>query len=195
MTPNLDATGHQWVGALALFLFKLEYQKGTDNGAADVLSWVPISHSQETIQSLLEEVIVGAANQGEVRACEELLEEHEHLSQEARVQVVKLAPMHIIDWKEAQETDTALATCHKWLHLRKDTPLPRWDAFLKECLGMEAGTEQGKMFFHICNSLILNKGLMYVSTTPKGETECIMTPAIRASRRPWLSCRRDFGGP
>ena len=83
--PNLDATGHQWVGALASFQFELEYQKGTNNGAADALSWVFISHSWETIQSLLEGVIVRAADQGEVRACKELLEEHEHLSQEARV--------------------------------------------------------------------------------------------------------------
>ena len=27
-TPNLDATGHRWVGALAKFNFQLEYQKG-----------------------------------------------------------------------------------------------------------------------------------------------------------------------
>ena len=27
-TPNLDATGHQWVVALARFNFQLEYQKG-----------------------------------------------------------------------------------------------------------------------------------------------------------------------
>ena len=27
-TPNLDAAGHQWVGALAKFDFHLEYQKG-----------------------------------------------------------------------------------------------------------------------------------------------------------------------
>ena len=30
-TPNLDATGHQWVGALVRFNFQLEYQKGQDN--------------------------------------------------------------------------------------------------------------------------------------------------------------------
>ena len=80
MTPNLDATEHQWVGTLASFQFELEYQKGADNGATDALSQVPISHSQETVQSLLEGVIVGAANWSEVRASEELLEEHEHLS-------------------------------------------------------------------------------------------------------------------
>ena len=175
MTPNLDTTGHRWVSALASFQFELEYQKGANNGAADALSQAPISHSWETIQSLLEGAIVGAADQGEVRASEELLEEHEHLSQEARVQAEKLAPMHIVDWEEAQESDAALAACHKWLHLRKDTPLPKRNAFLKECLGAEAETEQGKMFFHIHNSLVLNKGLMYMSTTPKGETEGVLT--------------------
>ena len=54
MMPNLDATGHQWVGTLASFQFELEYQKGANNGATDALSWVPISHSRETVQSLLE---------------------------------------------------------------------------------------------------------------------------------------------
>ena len=37
-TPNLEATGHQWVGALARFNFQLEYQKGQDNTIVDVLS-------------------------------------------------------------------------------------------------------------------------------------------------------------
>ena len=59
MMPNLDTTGHWWVSALASFQFKLEYQKGTSNGTADALSWVPISHSQETVQSLLGGAIVG----------------------------------------------------------------------------------------------------------------------------------------
>ena len=112
-TLNLDATRHWWVGTLVSFQFELDYQKGADNGTTDVLSWVPISHSQETVQSLLEGVIVGAADWGEVRVSEELLEEHEHLSQEVRVHAAKLAPMHIVDWAEAQEADTALATCHK----------------------------------------------------------------------------------
>ena len=40
-TPNLDATGHRWVGTLASFEFALECQKGVDNGVADALSRVP----------------------------------------------------------------------------------------------------------------------------------------------------------
>ena len=174
MMPNLDATGHQWVGALASFQFELEYQKGTDNGAADAFSQVSIRHSWQIIQSLLEGVIIGAADRGEAKANEELLEEHEHLSREARVQAAKLEPMHIVDWEKAQEADAVLAMCCKWLHLRKDMPPPRWETLLKECLGAETETEQGKMFFCIWNSLILNKGLMHVNTTPKGKTEGVL---------------------
>ena len=82
--------------------------------------------------------------------------------------------MHIVDWEQAQEADGALARCRKWLRLRKGTLPLQWDTLLKECLGAEAETEQGKVLFHICNSLILNKGLMYINTTPKGETEGVL---------------------
>ena len=41
-TPNLDTTGHHWVSALASYNFDLEYLKGTENGAANALSWVPV---------------------------------------------------------------------------------------------------------------------------------------------------------
>ena len=102
------------------------------------------------------------------------------------LQAVKLAPMHIVDWEEAQEADATLATCCKWLLL---TPLPKQDALLKECFGAEAETEQGKTFFCICNSLILNKGLMYVSTTPKGQTEGILTFVV-----PVGQCRMALNG-
>ena len=37
-TPNLDAMGHHWVGALTSYEFTLEYQKGSDNATTDTLS-------------------------------------------------------------------------------------------------------------------------------------------------------------
>ena len=82
--------------------------------------------------------------------------------------------MHIVDLEQAQEVDVTLAACHKWLCLRKGMRPSRRDTLLREFLGAEAETEQGKMFFHIRNSLILNKGLMYINTTPKGETEGVL---------------------
>ena len=43
--------------------------------------------------------------------------------------------------------------------------------------------EQGKMFFHIRNSLLLNKDLMYVNMTPKGETERVLAFVIPVAQR------------
>ena len=62
-------------------------------------------------------------------------------------------------------------------------PLPERDAPLKKCLGTETETEQGKTLFHICNSLILNKGLMYVSTTSKGKMEGVLTFVVSVGQR------------
>ena len=45
-TQNLDATRHRWVGAMASCNFDLEYLKGTENGAANALSWVPLPPRQ-----------------------------------------------------------------------------------------------------------------------------------------------------
>ena len=97
-TPNLDTTGHHWVGALASFEFSLEYQRWMDNGATDMLSRVPIEHNHMTVWSLLEGAVIGTVDWGRLEASESLLCEHVHLVDEARVQAVKLAPMHILDW-------------------------------------------------------------------------------------------------
>ena len=103
--------------------------------------------------------------------------------------------MHVVDWEQAQEADVTLAACCKWLCLRKGMPPSRWDALLKECLGAEAKTEQGKMFLHIRNRLILNKGLMCINTTPKGKTEGALAFVIPAAQHCMAlnGVRRDAG--
>ena len=103
--------------------------------------------------------------------------------------------MHVVDWEQAQEADVTLAACHKWLCLRKGTSPSRQDTLLKEYLGAEAETEQGKMFFHIRNSLVLNKGLMYVNTTPKGDTEGVLAFVIPAGQHHMVlnGVHRDAG--
>ena len=64
-TPNLDATGHQWVRALARFNFQLEYQKGWDNTVTDMLSQITTLLSLETIRSILDGVTLGATHRAE----------------------------------------------------------------------------------------------------------------------------------
>ena len=50
LTPNLDATGHQWVGALVQFNFELEYQKGCDDTVVDALRWVTSWLDPDTVR-------------------------------------------------------------------------------------------------------------------------------------------------
>ena len=64
-TPNLDATGHRWVSALAKYNFWLEYQKGRDNAAADALSRVTTCLEPEAVQAVLDGVAMGALQRAE----------------------------------------------------------------------------------------------------------------------------------
>ena len=64
-TPNLDATGHHWVSALAKYDFRLEYQKGRDNAVADALSWIATHLPLEAVQAVLDGVAIGASQQAE----------------------------------------------------------------------------------------------------------------------------------
>ena len=57
-TPNLDATRHCLVSALAKYDFRLEYQKGRDNAAADALSWVTTHLQLEAVQAVLDRVAI-----------------------------------------------------------------------------------------------------------------------------------------
>ena len=64
-TPNLDATGHQWVSALAKYDFRLEYQKGRDNAVADALSWVTAHLGPKAVQAILDGATVGTSQRAE----------------------------------------------------------------------------------------------------------------------------------
>ena len=66
MTPNLNATGHRWVGAHVRFNFQLEYKKGHDNTVADVLSQVTTHLDPDTVRLILSGVTLGAAHWEEI---------------------------------------------------------------------------------------------------------------------------------
>ena len=59
-TPNLDATGHQWVEALAKFNIQLEYQKGWNNTVAYVLSQITTCLGLDATHSIPDGVILDA---------------------------------------------------------------------------------------------------------------------------------------
>ena len=143
--------------------------------------WVTIKHDHVMVQSQLEGVIIGATEWGEAEANESLLCEHVHLVDEVRVQAMKPEPMHVVDWQEAQEGDMALAACNKWLKAQKDTPSEQLDALLKKYLDSHADTEEEHALFSVYNSLTMSKGLLYLSTMPKGELEGVLAFLVPSS--------------
>ena len=84
MTHNLDATGHQWVSALAQFNFELEYQKRCGNTVVDELSQVTTQLDPDTVRSILNGVTLGSVHWAEVH--DSTVVEHDcHLEQEVCV--------------------------------------------------------------------------------------------------------------
>ena len=98
------------------------------------------------------------------------------------MQAAKLAPMHIVNWEDAQGADVALAACKKWLKAQKDTSAEKRDALLKKYLGSQVDMEEGCVIFYVCHSLVLGKGLLYMSTTPKGEMEGVLAFLVPSSQ-------------
>ena len=97
-TPNLDATGHWWVGALAKFNFQLEYQKGQDNTVADALSWITTHLGPEAMQAILDGATIGASQRVEGENPAVIKGDQQR---EKEVQVTTgwvLVEMHVTNW-------------------------------------------------------------------------------------------------
>ena len=99
---------------------------------------------------------------------------HDCLGEESQACTLKLAPMHVTNWAEVQGEDVLLAACQKWMCTRKDVSLQKRDALLRRYMGKHSDPEEGKALFHIRNSFTMKKGMLYVNTMPKGETEGLL---------------------
>ena len=122
-TPNLYATGHWWVGALARYNFQLEYQKGCDNTVVDVLSQITTHLNPDMERPILDGVTLGVAHWAEVHD-PTIIEGDQDLEQEVCVSAGHmLVQMHITDWAGAQREDPVLSAVLDWLEANKKTDL------------------------------------------------------------------------
>ena len=135
-TPNLDATGHQWVGALARFNFQLEYQKGHNNTMVDVLSQITTHLNPDIVKSVLDGITLGATQRAECH--DPTVVEGDH-GMEKEVHVATgwvLGQMHMTDGAETQREDLVLSAVLDWLEAQKKTGL-------KTLLGEHASSQEG----------------------------------------------------
>ena len=167
MTPNLDAIGHQWVGALEQFNFELEYQKGHDNTVADALSWVTTWLDPDTVRSILDGVTLGTTCWAKVHD-PTIVEGDCHLEQEVHVAAgPALVQMHVTDWAEAQKEDPMLSTVLDWLKAQKKTDL-------KALLAEHTSSKEGQLILQNQQNFTIHQGALYLHSMPKGETEDLL---------------------
>ena len=140
-------------------------------------------HDQETLRYLLERAVTGITERGEVLISRPLRVECDCLDEEAQAHALKLTPMHVTNWEEAQREDVLLAACRKWMSMKKNVTPQRRDALLKTCMGEHLNSEEGKALFRVRNNLTIRKGLLYVNIMPKGDTEGLLAFVVPSAHR------------
>ena len=166
-TPNLDATGHQWVSALAKYNFRLEYQKGQDNAVADALSWVTTRLEPETVQAVLDGATVGTSQRVE-RENPAIIKSDQQLEQKVWVATGQiLVEMHVTNLAVAQKEDPELDAVLQWLESKKK-------ANLRTLLGECIMSKEGQMVWRNCQNFTSLQGTLYLCSTPKGENEDLL---------------------
>ena len=80
------------------------------------------------VRSLLEGAVTSITERGEVLISRPLRVECDHLDGEAQARTLKLTPLHMTNWEEAQHEDALLAACHKWMSTKKNITPQRRDA-------------------------------------------------------------------
>ena len=119
-TPNLDATGHQWVSALAKYDFWLEYEKGQDNAVADALSQVITCLGPEAVQAILDGATMGASQRAEV-GDPAIIKGDQQMENEVQVATGQvLVEMHVtIGQQLKKKTPSWMQLCNGWSLRRK----------------------------------------------------------------------------
>ena len=166
-TPNLDATGHQWVSALGKYDFWLEYQKGWDNAVADTMSWATAHLEPEAVQAVLDGGTMATSQRVE-RENPAIIEGDQQLEQEVWVTAGwVLVEMHVSNWAAAQKEDPELDAVLQWLGARKK-------ANLRTLLGECIASEEGWMVWRNHQNFTSLQGTLYLCSTPKGENEDLL---------------------
>ena len=160
-TPNLDATGHQWVGALARFIFQLEYQKGWDNTIVDALSQITTRLGPKVVQSILDGVALGSAHRAEGYVLAVVEGDH-NIEREVHVATEQVeVKMHVTNWATAQREDPIINGMMNWLGMQKTD--------LRTLLGEHAFSKEGQMVWRNCQNFMTPEHPLSMLHTQRGE--------------------------
>ena len=180
-TPNLDATGHWWVGALAKFSFQWEYQKGQDNAVADMLSWITTHVGPEAMQAILDGATIVASQRAEGKD-HAVIKGDQLRGKEVQVTAGwGLVEMHVTNWATAQKEDPKLDGVLQWLESKKKTNL-------RTLLREQALNEEGWMVWAMVKISLPSKAPFICAPPQKGRMRiCYSLWCQRCTRLPpWM---------
>ena len=184
-SPNLDATGHRWVAALANFNMSLEYQKGTDNKVADCLSRVTERLDEKSVKALIERA--KASGEG-VRAeadDPQLVCEDERLDEEVVLHTRALIARRFVfrnvadkHWVRSQQDDPVLCHVRGWM-----TRLKESTQTLSEYLtGCVPDVDRLAYSRHQKN-FVMRQNLLYVETCAPGTRDNLFAFVVPLKKR------------
>ena len=151
-------------------MFSIEYQKGHDNSAADVLSQVTSKLDAETIKSVLDGVTMGMMERAGghdpvvTKADKEI---HKPVKKTAILVQAAHIDLHVADWITTQQEDPILKTTIEWISGLKVQDL-------KHLLGDDANTEEGKTIPQEWKKQTLYQGALYHHHIPTGKLEEVL---------------------
>ena len=187
-TPNLDATGHWWVGALARFNFQLKYLKGCDNTMADVLSWISTHLNPDMVRLVLDGITLGATQKVECHDPTVVGGDHD-MEKEVYVTAGQvLVQMHVTDWAEAQGEDSVLSMVLEWLEAQKKTDL-------KTLFRSMPPVRRAGLILQNHQNFMIHQKALYLCSMPKGKNEDLllfMVPKVHQITT-LNGCHRDTG--
>ena len=167
---NLDATGHQWVAALANFNMSLEYQKGSDNKVADCLSCVTERLDEKLVKALIEWAKAGGEGVHVEADDPWLVCEDERLDGEVVLHTRALIARRVVfknvadkHWVRSQQNDPVLRHVQGWVtRLKEDTQT------LSEYLTGHVTDADHLAYSCRQKNFVMRQNLLYVETCAPG---------------------------
>ena len=184
-TAKLDATGQQWIAALALYHFRIYYRSGKMNANADALSQIPWEMSVTDKSVCYEPEIVKAIalKSGDIQIPQA---EETVVSKAITFFAPDYAPnMSLGEWRDSQKEDPHIA---KILTLMEKGLLEKYRPKIED-------GEEVQNYLKFRKYLLISNGILYRTVQLKHQvqpTDQLVLP-YRFRKRMVLACHDELG--
>ena len=195
MSPNLDATGHQWVAVLAGFNMTIKYIRGKDNKVADCLSRVTERLDTDSVRQLIQHAKAGGLASRAETDDPRLVQEDEKIDSEIIIQARTLLAQKAIfknvgnkHWVRAQIADPVIQHVWHWMSRPKENKITLSDYLI----GKVSDTNR-LSYARRQKDLVMSHNLLYVENNAPGTDERTLAFVVPAKRHQSAidGCHRD----